>query len=597
MKFLILYLLGIMFLLPSECCAISTEARKLSDESPVIEGMRLRQAGSDLMLIELRGTKLPHPEPVSTDSAAALFFRGARFPRNTDRKEWWDEFEWEILKLEGKKSEEWHQRYDYPLVEEVKVTSGDGGITMRIIGPKPLEVKNISGMAGSDRLRITLQSPRETTPPVQPKARVISPGDPVTVTDPVTLEVRDISVRDALTMLAKLKDLNLVIDASVPHSTMTLSFKETPFREVFSYILRMNDLTYSMAGKTLVIGSAANIGKVLGQTKTRQYRAAYADPSKLSAIITGLMKLPQTPVVYERLRSIYITATPQQHDQIEALMNRIDHPGKQIMIEARLVEISDGARQEIETMIAAVYQGWIFTYGSSGLSALYTYANGTVVPNVNPTGDASIGGVPVVGGGNSLYPSYVADPTMKMLDAGFRAMESDNKGKVLASPSVVAIDGETAVIKLTQNYLYQSGTDFNRNPQFSNQETGPTLEITPILGRDGFITIKMKVKTGEIIAFRQTGVSEAPETTNREVDTQVRVRNGEIFVIGGLYYENKNNSVRRVPILGYIPLLGELFKSRVSNHTKSQMAFIAIPYILDIPTGSAEVFEMQDAGM
>ena len=176
-------------------------------------------------------------------------------------------------------------------------------------------------------------------------------------------------------------------------------------------------------------------------------------------------------------------------------------------------------------------------------------------------------------------------------------MESDNNGKVLASPSVVALDGEKASVKLTHSYLYQSGVDDNGNPEFTNQETGPTLEFTPTLGRDGFITIKMKISTGEIVAFRKSGSSEAPETTKREVDTQVRVRNGELFVIGGLYQENKTSSVKRVPILGYIPLLGELFKSRVANHSKSQVAFIAIPYILDIPTGAAEVLEMPDVSL
>ena len=118
-----------------------------------------------------------------------------------------------------------------------------------------------------------------------------------------------------------------------------------------------------------------------------------------------------------------------------------------------------------------------------------------------------------------------------------------------------------------------------------------------MLGRDGFITIKMKISAGEIVTFRRSGSSEAPETTKREVDTQVRVRDGEIFVIGGLYQDNRSNSVTRVPILGYIPLLGELFKSRTTSHVRSQLAFIAIPYILDIPTGEAEVLEMAGSSL
>ena len=581
--------------------AVAAEARKLDDQKPIIEGMRLHQMGATQMMIELRGTRLPLPEAVSSDNAATLVFGDTRFPRDTDRKDWWDEFEWDVFKLNLKKSEEWTQRYDFPLIEQVRVTSNDRkGVTMNIIGPKPLVLKDISGMPGSSRLRILLESPSDLTPPpLIPKARPVPAGDPLSISTPVTLELREVSLREVFRMLAKLKDLNLVLDASVPETPMTFSFKNTRFGEVFAYMLRMNDLAYSLIGKTLVVGTTDNIGKTLGQNQTRQYKVAYAEAAKLPAIIMGLVPLPKPPVVDERLRSLYVTATPEQHRQIETLMNRIAHPGKQVMIEARLIEISDGAQQEIESMIAAVYKGWIFTYGATGLGSRYTYGNNDSYSNItNPTGTSTQGSLPIVGGTtDSTFPTNVVDPAMKMLDAGLRAMESDNKGKVLASPSVVALDGQKATIKLTHNYLYQSGVDDNGNPEFSNQETGPTLDFTPVLGRDGFLTIKMKISTGEIVSFRKSGDSEAPETTKREVDTQVRVRNGEIFVIGGLYQENKTNNITRVPILGYIPLLGELFKSRTTKHSKSQMAFIAIPYILDIPTGAAEVVDMPSVSL
>lgn len=130
-------------------------------------------------------------------------------------------------------------------------------------------------------------------------------------------------------------------------------------------------------------------------------------------------------------------------------------------------------------MIAAVYKGWIFTYGATGLGTRYTYGNKDDYSNIkNPTGTTTQGELPIVGGGtDSKFPSNIVDPAMKMLDAGLRAMESDNKGKVLASPSVVALDGQKASFKLTHNYLYQSGVDDNGNPEFSNQETGRRLNL------------------------------------------------------------------------------------------------------------------------
>ncbi len=94
------------------------------------------------------------------------------------------------------------------------------------------------------------------------------------------------------------------------------------------------------------------------------------------------------------------------------------------------------------------------------------------------------------------------------------------------------------------------------------------------------------------MGFRKTGSSETPETTKREVNTEIRVRNGELFVIGGLFQETKTKSVTRIPVLSSIPLLGELFKSRNDKHVKTEMAFIVVPYILDVPSGAAEVYDM-----
>lgn len=559
----------------------------------VIEGVKVRQVGGNQILLELRGTSITHPI-VETSSSAAIVLKwsGIRFPRNTDKQEWWDDYGWDILTIDSKKSEDWWQKYDYPLVQRITVASNDlQGLTMTVIGEKPLKLKKIAGMVGSDHITITLESETNVIPIKTPTPRPAVQGDPLGMYSPVTLELREVSVREVFRMLAELKNLNLVIDSSVPDNPMTFSFRNAKFSEVFAYMLRMNDLSYALMGNTLVVGTAESIGKTLGKNITKEYKVAYGDVTKLPAIIMGLVVLPKPPVVDERLRSLYVTGTVEQHFEVEALMNRIDHPGKQVMLEARLIEINDGAEQELETLISSVYNGWLFTYGASGLAAEYTYGNSGVTNNILPTASTTQGDLPILGT-TATNAVNIVDSTMKMLDAGLRAMESDKKGKVLANPSVVSLDGQKASIKLTHNYLYQSGLDANGNPEFTEQETGPTLEITPTIGRDGFVTLKLKISTGEIVAFRESGVSEVPETTKREVETQIRVRNGELFVIGGLYQENKTKSVTRVPILSWIPFIGELFKNKSDKHSKSEMAFIVVPHILDVPTGSSEVFDM-----
>lgn len=588
--FFVLFYIGSAF-------AVIPEANT-GEITSIIEGIKVRQIGSDELLLELRGTKMNIPAQLKEVSSAALLrWKGIRFPRNTDKKDWWDEYGWSVLRLDPVKSEEWWQRYDYPLATMIQVVSNDlDGVDMRITGGKPLKVKKVLGMPGSDNIKIYLVAETDIVPPAPQPQRAVQKGDPMAMYSPVTLELREVSVREVFRMLADLRNLNLVIDSSVPDNLMTFSFKNAKFSEVFAYMLRMNELTYALMGTTLVVGTAESIGKTLGKNEAREYKVAYGDITKLPAMIMGLVPLPKPPVVDERLRTLYVIATPEQHREVEAIMNRIDHPGKQVMLEARLIEINDGAKQEFGAMLNAVYNGWLLSYGAAGFGAEYTYGNmlGGLAPNIVPSQTGTQGEFPIPGYStdDAYNPVNLIDPTMNMLDAGLKAMESDNKGKVLANPSVVALDGQKSTIKLTHNYLYQSGTDDNGNPEFSEKETGPTLEITPKVGRDGFVTLDLKIATGEIVQFRKSGTSEAPETTNREVNTQIRVRDGELFVIGGLYQENKSKNVSRIPILGYIPLLGDLFTIKSDSHTKSEMAFIVVPHILDVPTGPAEVYGM-----
>jgi type IV pilus assembly protein PilQ len=164
-----------------------------------------------------------------------------------------------------------------------------------------------------------------------------------------------------------------------------------------------------------------------------------------------------------------------------------------------------------------------------------------------------------------------------------------NKGKVLADPSIITIDGKKAVIKLVENYPYISERDEAGNPTWSEKEVGPILEFTPTVGRDKMVSIDLKIETGEIIGtYRGQAGEQFPQTTNREVTTNIRVRDGEPFVVGGLYKDQEKVEKHRVPLLSDIPLLGELFKYKSETRDKTEVAMIVIPYILDIPDTTVE---------
>jgi type IV pilus assembly protein PilQ len=371
-----------------------------------------------------------------------------------------------------------------------------------------------------------------------------------------------------------------------------------PFNEAFSYVLQAAEVSYAVKGSMLVVGKAESLGRTLGNETMRAYSLSYAIDetgqvnSDIIGALTGLVPLSKEPVLDARNRQLYVTATPEQHAEISEILDKLDHPGRQVMLEARIFEVLDNGNQELEALVTAVYNHWVASFTSSGLNAGYNYTN--AIPKDWADWSLPIGGSV---GGSPIWEEFPFEGG-RMLSAGLRALESKGLGKNLANPSVITLDGKEANVSLTQNVKYSSGVDANGNVTFSEVVSGPQLRFLPVVGRDGMVTIKIQIETGEIISWRNAGMgAQAPETSSRRVETTVRVRNGEPFVVGGLYQDNKTNTRNRIPVFGSIPLLGELFTYRSDAHRKTEVAMIVIPYILEIPNNGVDSLEMKKSSL
>lgn len=567
---------------------------------PMLAGIRAVQFGGDSVFVYFRGFDIPHPKMVSEPGSSKLVLQwdGIRFARNTDKRDWWGDYDWDVLKLEMDKRETWWKQYELPLLSRVNAEPvSPDSVRLSFTTGKAMTLERIEGIAGSDQQTVVLKTyePPKVNVPERKVVKTYAKGDPMGIKNPVTLQLRDTDVKSVFRMLADIQKLNLLLDPSVPDMTITVSFTSAPYNEVFSYLLRMTDLSYSIVGSTLVVGKLESLGKTLGKEIVRGYNLSYAIDDAgvlqgdLTAALTGLVSLSKPPVIDQRNRTLYVTATPEQHIEVAKLLEKLDRPGRQIMIQAKIIEVNDDAKQELETLMSAVYDQWLINFTGGALNAGYNYTNTAFklaevkLPIAGrPTGD------------ESTWTDVPMDAGLKFLSAGLSALESNGKGKVLAHPSVIAIDGKTANVALTHNYKYVSGVDTNGNVTFSEVNAGPTLTFTPVIGRNGMITLKVNIKTGSIINFRRAGNgAEAPETTSRAVETIVRVRNAEPFVVGGLYQETRSKNRSRIPVLGYIPLLGDLFTQRNDKHTKSEVAMIVVPYILDIPDSTIPSFDLQ----
>ncbi len=537
---------------------------------PPIGGLIVRQLGSDGIIVELKGGGLPLPEMDTLASDQITFSLPGAYLAS------------------GK----WERDFNLPLVGMVKAEQVEDRVVFKMTVNEPMILKKIEGTPPANKYIFRFSATdfverenvqKDLLAPVAPVASI--PGDPFTKTTPISLDLRDVELRDVFRMFGEYSKMNIIADPSVPNTLVTMSLKAVPLNEALEYLMRMYDMSYAIMGKTVIIGTPDSLGKTTGKESTRQFKIAYADMKAVAGLLTGLTGVNNV-VVDERLRTIYVTGRSDQFFEIEKVLQHIDHPGRQVMLQARIIEVTDSGKEELETIIDAVYSQWWFNYSSAGAGLGYVYADqpGGYEPITGENRPAPLAPITEDGLINIAQNSLT-----KLLDFGLKALITKNKGKVLADPSIITIDGQKAVIKLVENYPYISERDEAGNPKWSEKEVGPILEFTPLIGRDGMVSITLMIKTGEIIGTYRGGAGEQfPQTTERQVDTVIRVRDGEPFVVGGLYKDQDKSETHRIPILSDIPLLGELFKFKSNSRDKTEVAMIVIPYILDIPDTTVE---------
>lgn len=507
----------------------------LTDTGPTINGMTVQQAGGRLAIVEMRGTSLPAPEILATDSdRLVLLFVDTVLP-----------------------SGYWEKVYNIPLVKKVELSQEARGVKMTVHGNMRLHLENVLGEAPANRLQLHIASPSEET-----RERVTeemdthggSKHDPMRITEPVSLELRDSDLRDVFRMLGAMMNMNVLVDPSVPPEPVTITLNEVPLNEAFRYLMRMYDVTYAVMGKTVIFGKEANLAKTLGTRRTKSFHIAYADLASVQGLIASINGVDSGSIIVdERLREMYVTASEAVLAEVERALDKVDHPGQQVMLQARVIEVSDEAKDEVGAIVNAVYNKWATSFSAAG-------------------------------GVIEYFDSNETDETLKALDVELNGLETDEKAKVLASPAVITIDGEEAEVKLTEDVVYKSGEDESGDPEFEVVEAGPVLKFRPLVGRANVVTIELDISASELLGWKQSGNAEVPLTRDRSVKTNVRVRNGEPFVVGGLISERTDRSVWKFPVISEIPLLGELFKIRSATTTNSEVVIIVVPYILDVPT-------------
>jgi type IV pilus assembly protein PilQ len=286
-------------------------------------------------------------------------------------------------------------------------------------------------------------------------------------------------------------------------------------------------------------------------------------------------------IAESRTNQLFVSDIPSRLAQVSELIQKLDIPVRQVLIEARIVEASDTFGKSLGVRLGGGVSGERFA-SSAGNRAFATVGGvpstgttGTAFTNSNfinlPAGDAG-------GTGNSAGTFAISlfnSSFSRMLNLEISALEADGKGKLVSSPRVITADQTKALIEQGEEIPYQQATSSGAT-SISFRKAVLKLEVTPQITPEGNIILTLDVSKDA----RGVNTSAGPAINTKHVQTEVLVENGGTVVIGGIFELTETNDESRVPVLGEVPYLGALFRKRERVANKTEMLVFITPKMI-----------------
>ena len=420
------------------------------------------------------------------------------------------------------------------------------------------------------------------------------------VGDRISLNFQNIEVRAVLQLIADFTELNLVASDSVTGS-ITLRLQNVPWDQALDLVLKTRGLDSRQIGNVLMIAPAQEMAErerqeieankqlaELAPLQSEFIRIRYAKAVDVVTLFEAgseeggsLISERGSVVVDERTNSIVVTDTAAKLAEIRDLIEKVDIPIRQVMIEARIVIVSSNIDEQLGIRWGGGYlnaQGDKFT-SIAGDTASVTNLNNQLIDG----GRVNMPSAPFVDLGVADATSGFAvgfTSTDLFLTAELSALEASGEGEVVSQPKVITGDKQKASIKSGTEIPYQEGAASGATTT-AFKEAVLKLDVTPNITPDDRILLDLVVNQdslGDLVPSGNGGLIPTINTT--ELTTQVLVGNGETVVLGGVFKNEELVKVEKVPLLGDIPYLGNLFKSTANTQQKTETLIFITPRIL-----------------
>jgi len=436
--------------------------------------------------------------------------------------------------------------------------------------------------------------------------------------DSLSLNFQDIPVRSVLQLIADFTDLNLVASDTVA-GNITLRLQNVPWDQALDLVLKTKGLDKRVEGNVLMVGPADEIAErerkevehnkqreELAPLQTEFMKIRYADAKELYDMFMGENESGQTSRrsstngdddyqsllsergsvhVDERTNALLITETAAKLDEIRGLIEMLDVPIRQVMIEARIVKASSDFSEKLGVQwggVGTADNGRLISGGglesvtalresfNSGGGLLADYPNALAVD------------LGVADSNTSKFSIGYADAGM-LLNLELSALESGGYGEVVSQPKVITGDKQEAMISSGVKIPYQtrqtgaSEGAGNQQATITLEEAVLKLQVTPKITPDNRIIMDLIITQD---ALAGVASNDQPLIDTTQLETQVLVDNGETIVLGGVFQTEDINSTTKTPLLGDIPVLGNLFKRKTQTTSKTETLIFITPSIL-----------------
>ena len=427
----------------------------------------------------------------------------------------------------------------------------------------------------------------------------------------LTQNFQDIETRAVLQLLAETSGKNIVVSDTV-QGNVTLRLRNVPWDQALDIVMTTKGLDMRQNGNVIMVAPAEEIAaretadleaqlqiRELEPTYSEFLQVNYAKASDLATLITGgagsktMLSERGSLGVDERTNTLLVQDTAERLQIVRRMVRTLDVPIKQVLIESRIVVVNDDFSRDLGIRLGVTSENIgprdLLVTSGSGVGANNYLASILDAAN-DPTGQTPIEfpnqserynvNVPIADAAGRFSLALLKSDVL--VDLELSALEAEGRGEIVSTPRVITANQSEATIKQGVEIPYQQSASSGATTiQF--KEAVLELVVTPQITPDNNIIMDLRVSkdnVGEIISTGGFGGT-VPSIDTRSVETQVLVADGQTVVLGGIYETERRETVNKVPLLGDIPVVGAMFRSKQRIDNKAELLIFVTPRILE----------------